>query len=350
VTWKDFLKPPQEIPKWKIAVAGLVAGAVSLPVIYWCLIVRPICSFTDFRTRFFVDIPQGQRFNYGGSTSWIPIANPVHSSIKKALPQFDLRYLPPTLYGGSGWGIEELLKGNLAFSQSSRPPVDEERQKALAQGFPLDPVAVGIDAIAVAVNPNLSIPGLTKAQLKGIYTGQIRNWQQVGGPNLAITPYSRRLEESGTVQYFFVDVLERKPLNPQVVKFVDSTTNGLKQVVTNPGGIYFASAPEVVPICSVRSLPLGLQQGNFIPPYQDPPVPPKSCGNPKRNEINFQAFEKGDYPVTRNLFVIIKDFPGENNPEEKAGRAYANLMLTGKGQAMVKKAGFVPIRPACPSR
>ncbi|QFS45367.1 hypothetical protein GXM_02844 [Nostoc sphaeroides CCNUC1] len=36
--------------------------------------------------------------------------------------------------------------------------------------------------------------------------------------------------------------------------------------------------------------------------------------------------------------------------DEKAGRAYANLMLTGKGQAIIQKAGFIPIGYACPLR
>jgi len=36
--------------------------------------------------------------------------------------------------------------------------------------------------MAIAVNPNLNIPGLTVAQLKDIYTGKLTNWNQVGGP------------------------------------------------------------------------------------------------------------------------------------------------------------------------
>ncbi|MEC4816264.1 MAG: substrate-binding domain-containing protein [Scytonema sp. PMC 1069.18] len=325
-----------------------MVSAVSLSIIYWWLFVRPICSFTDFRTKFFIDIPQEQIFAYGGSTSWIPIVSPVGSAIK-ALPEFDLRYITPLPSGGSGWGIGELLQGRLAFSLSSRLPTDEERQKVLAQGFALDSVAVGIDAIVVAVNPNLNIPGLTIAQLRDIYTGKISNWNQVGGPNLPITPYSRRLEESDTVQYFFVNVLENISFNPQVVQFIDNTTVGVQQVIKNPGGIYFGSASAIVPQCSIRSLPLGLEPGNFIAPYKGFYKGLPQCLR-ERNEINLDAIEKGDYPLTRILFVIIKNFPDDNNPEEKAGRAYANLMLTGEGQAIVEKAGFAPISRACPSR
>jgi len=49
---------------------------------------------------------------------------------------------------------------------------------------------IAIDGLAVAVNPNLNISGLTIDQLKSIYTGKTTNWKQLGGPNVTIA-YSR---------------------------------------------------------------------------------------------------------------------------------------------------------------
>jgi len=42
------------------------------------------------------------------------------------------------------------------------------------------------DGLAVAVNPNLNISGLTIDQVKSIYTGKTTNWKQLGGPDIAI--------------------------------------------------------------------------------------------------------------------------------------------------------------------
>ena len=42
--------------------------------------------------------------------------------------------------------------------------------------------------------------------------------------------------------------------------------------------------------------------------------------------------------------IIFKDYPEENNIDEKAGLAYANLLLTDEGQNLIEKAGFVRIR------
>ena len=206
------------------------------------------------------------------------------------------------------------------------------------------------------MNPQINVPGLTVNQLKDIYTGKIRNWQQVGGPNLAIIPYSRSAEDSGTVKFFVNSVLAGQPLSAKVIKLVNSTTVGLGKIATNPGGIYYASAPEVVPQCSVRPLPLGLQAGNFISPYQKPFIALQSCHS-QRNKVNLKAFEKGfgdgQYPLTRYVSIIVKDFDGGNDIEEQAGKAYANLLLTDEGQRLIEKVGFVPIRStnkACPTR
>ncbi|MFM7354496.1 MAG: phosphate ABC transporter substrate-binding protein, partial [Microcystis aeruginosa] len=61
----------------------------------------------------------------------------------------------------------------------------------------------------------------------------------------------------------------------------------------------------------------------------------------KRNQLNELAFQKGEYPITRRLFVIIKQ---NGQLDEQAGEAYANLLLTDQGQELIKKAGFVPLR------
>ncbi len=93
-----------------------------------------------------------------------------------------------------------LLDHQMAFSQSSRSIKDEEYQKVQERGFTLKEIPVAIDGIAIAVHPDLNIPGLTLAQIKDISTGKVTNWEQMDDPNLPITPYSRLLKEGGTTK------------------------------------------------------------------------------------------------------------------------------------------------------
>jgi len=285
------------------------------------------------------NVPSGL-FSYGGSTTWAPIRKEVDSEIQKLWPKFQLRYTDPTTGSpGSVTGLKMLLDNQLAFAQSSRTIKDEEYQKAQQRGFTLKEIPVAIDGIAIAVNPHLNIPGLTLAQLKNIYTGKLTNWQQVNGPNLPITPYSRRLEDGGTIEFFDENVLAGEKFGDNV-KFIPTTTQALRELAKNPGGIYYASAPEVVGQCGVKPLPLGRKSEQLVTPYKEPFIPLQNCPQ-QRNQINATAFQTGDYPITRRLFVIVKQ---NGQADQQAGETYANLLLTERGQKLITQAGFVRIR------
>lgn len=285
------------------------------------------------------NVPSGL-FNYGGSTSWAPVRGQVDPVIQQTWPAFQLRYTNPTTgTPGSAAGIRMLLDGQISIAQSSRPLEDEEYQRAQQRGYTLNSIPVALEGIAIAVHPSLTVPGITLEQLRGIYMGQITNWRQVGGPDLAILPYTRRIEDGGTVEFFINNVLGGQAFAPSVQR-IATTTEALRAVGNNPGGIYYASAPEIVGQCTTKPLPLGTRPDNFVPPYQEPLVPASQCPA-QRNQINVAAIRKGDYPITRSLFVVVKQ---DGQLDQRAGEAYANLLLTEQGQSLLEQAGFVRIR------
>ncbi|KAB8330626.1 PstS family phosphate ABC transporter substrate-binding protein [Scytonema tolypothrichoides VB-61278] len=289
------------------------------------------------------DIPVGS-FKYGGSTAWAPIRQLIDSQIQNAHPELQLNYVKPTNGSpGSGSGIRMLLDGQLDFAQSSRPLTVEESTTAKERGFTLDQRQVGIDGIAVVVNPSLTLPGLTIDQLQQIYHGEITNWKQVDGPDLPITPFAQRPEDADTLM-FVNNKSSNKDLKNQAfssnVQYVHSTTQAVRRLSKTPGGLYYASARTLVPQCSVRLLPLGQTPTKFIPPYREPKVPTEECLH-KRNQLNTEAIKNGSYPLTTNLFVIIKH---NNSREQRAGVAYAKLLLTEQGQEAIEQAGFIKVR------
>lgn len=284
------------------------------------------------------DVPP-ESFNYGGSTAWAFIRQLVDSQIQSARPELQLRYVDPVNSSpGSTSGIRMLLDGQLDFAQSSRPLTDAERAIAKQRGFTLEEKQVGLDGIAVVVNPSLQVPGLTIQQLQQIYLGQITNWKQVGGPNLPITAFSQRPENADTTIFSTKSDLDKQALNSNV-EYVYSTTEAVRQVSKTPGGVYYASARAVVPQCSVKPLPLGRTAEQLISPYREPLVQPEQCPR-QRNRVNTEAIKSGNYPITTSLFVIIKQNKGQ---EQKAGEAYANLLLTDQGQKALEQAGFLGV-------
>ncbi len=342
---KSLHKPPRNIKTSLLAgLVGVVVGcALSLPVIN--LVYLPSRSQS-------AEKPEESRLNsvtapsgtwlYGGSTTWAPIRGLVDKKIKRNLPKFNLYYAQhPTLPPGSGTGIKMLLDGQLSFAQSSRPVLNSEYNTAASRGVKLKQVPVAIDGIAVAVHPKLNIEGLTLEQVRGIYTGQIANWSQVGGPKLKITPYSRPID-SGTTEFFKENILGAKNFAANVV-FVHTTTQALNRVGHRPdeGGIYLASAAEVINQCTVKTLPISRHIGSaFVAPYQSSAAPAQKCSGQHR-QLNLEALQNGEYPITRRLFVIIKQ---NGQVDEQSGEAYASLLLTDEGQKLIKEAGFIPIR------
>ncbi|MBR8829052.1 MAG: substrate-binding domain-containing protein [Gomphosphaeria aponina SAG 52.96 = DSM 107014] len=285
-------------------------------------------DFTD------VAVPTGT-WRYGGSTSTAVFRDTVNSRIKQVLPQFNLSYYDhPTLPPGSGTGIKMLLDNQIAFAESSRPLNQEELAAARNQGFQLRQVAVAIDALGVIVNPSLEVDNLNMQQLKDIYTGKITNWNEVGGPNLEIVPLSRHPDAGGTPEFFQHEILGEEKFSDRVI-WTYNTTQGVQEVSKVPGGIYYGSASEVIPQCQVKPISI-----NFVPSYQGSLVLPENCPQ-QRNQINFEAFKNEQYPLTRRLFVIIKE---DGGLDQQGGEAYYHLLLTDEGQQLIKEAGYIPLR------
>jgi phosphate transport system substrate-binding protein len=89
---------------------------------------------------------------------------------------------------------------------------------------------------AMVVNPDVTIPSLTQEQIVEIYsTGQITNWKQVGGPDLAIVPVVRPAT-SGTRATFRKYVLEGRDQNGRLLSS-DSSQTVLNVVAQTPGAI-----------------------------------------------------------------------------------------------------------------
>lgn len=284
------------------------------------------------------NVPSGL-FYYGGSTTWAIIRKKTEQAIKAEFPQYELHYTNPTTgTPDSGVGIEMLLNNELAFSQTSRSLKVKEYEQAQLKGFTLTEIPVAIDAIAVVVHPDMSVPGLTIKELKKIYSGKITNWRELGGPNLKITPYTKQ-NEGGTVEFFIKNVLQKENFGDNIQK-VKSTTEALRKLTEERGGIYYASAAKIVKQCNVKPLPVARVGDKFVPPYKKPLVEPFECPK-KRNRLNIAAFRSDEYPMTRRLFVVVKK---NGQLEEKAGMTYAKFMLTEEGQQSISDAGFVRIR------
>ncbi len=282
------------------------------------------------------EVPIGT-FNYGGSNIWETIRAKTEPEINAAWPQFRLRYVKhPILGANSSTAIEMILKHQLTIALSSRRLSSEEIQQAKEKNLSIAQIPVAIDGIVFTVNPNLGINSLNVSQLRDIYSGKITNWREVGGPDLAILPYSKSPGASGTASFFQNNILDGNEFGNNI-RIKSNTEEAIQLVARNYGAIFYASAPEIIGQCQTK--PLGLARGDsddFIWPYSQ-----YNCTNNPKERINLEAFQDATYPLTRYLYVTI-----EKNADihTKAGNAYVNLLLSQRGQELIRQAGFVPVR------
>jgi len=88
-------------------------------------------------------------------------------------------------------GIDDLAKGNAQIAMLERRMTKAEAQRVATAGLG-DPLAlgneaiIGASAVVVVVHPSNPVKALTFAQVEGIFSGRIRNWNEVGGPNRRI--------------------------------------------------------------------------------------------------------------------------------------------------------------------
>lgn len=204
---------------------------------------------------------------------------------------------------GSGTGIQEASEGKCDIGNSSRKLKDEEAEK-------LDATVVGLDGIALVVNPTNKLEDITLQDLAKVYSGEITNWKELGGDDKSIVVIGRE-DGSGTRDGFESIVMGDK--EPKYAQELESTGSVINAVATTDGAIGYASLANV-----------------------DETVKALKIGGVEATEENVKS---GAYEVQRPF--ICATLKGSDN---KLVKAYLDFILSEEGQALVLAQGAVPVK------
>ena len=202
---------------------------------------------------------------------------------------------------GSGTGIQEASEGKCDIGNSSRKLKDAEK---------LDATVVGLDGIALVVNPANKLEDITLQDLAKVYSGEITNWKELGGDDKAIVVIGRE-DGSGTRDGFESIVMGDK--EPKYAQELESTGSVINAVATTDGAIGYASLANV-----------------------DETVKALKVGGVEATEENVKS---GTYEVQRPF--ICATLKGYDN---KLVKAYLDFILSEEGQALVLAQGAVPVK------
>lgn len=212
--------------------------------------------------------------------------------------------------GGSGVGIAAFIDGTCDIANASRPMKQEELDLAVTKGRDPRAHTVAMDGMAVIVHPSNSLSGITKEQIKGIYTGKISDWSEVGGSAGQIVVLSRD-SASGTFEAFGELALDKAKVRPDAL--MQASNQAIATTVEKtPGGIGYVGLGFISP--KVKAIPVAGVMATR------------------------ETVLSGKYSLSRPLFMYTD---GEPKGEVKA---YLDFILSPEGQALVEEIGYVGLK------
>jgi phosphate transport system substrate-binding protein len=143
--------------------------------------------------------------------------------------------------GGIKAAFESLSEHVTDIVMAGRKARPSETAVATRKGVQLEERLIGSTAVIVVVNPSLPVTRLTLEQLKKIYTGEIDRWNQVGGPDALIEPYSLPDNPRGTAGWFRTRVLESAEFGSRT-EFLAEPVQLITRVASSPAGIGYTGS------------------------------------------------------------------------------------------------------------
>jgi phosphate transport system substrate-binding protein len=212
--------------------------------------------------------------------------------------------------GGSGVGIASLIEGTCDIADASRAIKDSELDMAVARGVSPKANVVAMDGIAVIVHPSNSIKGLSKQQVKDIFTGKISDWSDIGGSGGKIVVISRD-SASGTFEAFGELALNKEKVRPDAL--MEASNQAVASIV--------AKTPA-----AIGYVGLGYVSGSVKTVTIDGVVPSKETVLMKK------------FPYGRPLFMYTNGTP------KGMVKQFMDFVLSPKGQEIAEEQGYVGLK------
>lgn len=225
--------------------------------------------------------------------------------------------------GGTGTGFAALQNQQTDLCNASRKIRPKEIETCIrAFGRRPTEYRVALDGLSVYVHADNPIEELSIEQIEAIFTGKIRNWNELGGPDAQIILYSRE-NNSGTYEFFKEHVLKGKDFAAHA-QTMPGTAAVLQAVSRARHGIGYGGAAYGV----------GAKHLRIRKTANDPAIEPT-----EENVVN------GSYPISRYLYIYV-------NPALDKGPVadYLKWIRSDAGQAVVKEVGYYPLPPELRSR
>ena len=206
-------------------------------------------------------------------------------------------------FTGSSAGMESLAAGSVDIGNASRELSDSEVSGGAVENV------VAIDGIAVITDGGNSVKEITSEDLKKVYTGEITNWNELGGDDEAIVVIGR--EAGSGTRGAFEELLDIEDACAYAQE-LDSTGTVMANVAATPGAIGYVSLDVLNDTVSVLSI-----------------------DGVAASEENIVA---GTYSLSRPFVMATK---GEISEQSELVQSFFAYIQSEEGQAIIKQVGLI---------
>lgn len=220
---------------------------------------------------------------------------------------------------GSDVIYKELLKGerDLIFALA---PSKKQAEEAEAAGVKYELTPFCMDAFVFFVNAENPVDKLTTEQIRGIYSGKITDWKEVGAPeSTKIIPFQRN-EGSGS-QTTLQKLMGDTPIMPPLK---EDRLGGMGEIINDTANYRNYKAALGF---SFRYYATELLKNDQIKLLSIDGVAP-----------TVENIRNGTYPLVATAYMVTKDSPRPANV-----RRIVDFMLSPEGQKLVEETGYVPV-------
>ncbi|MGC8861322.1 MAG: phosphate ABC transporter substrate-binding protein [Armatimonadota bacterium] len=261
--------------------------------------------------------PKGN-LRIAGSTTVLPLSQVWAEEFMSKYPGTSISVTG----GGSGVGISSLLNGTCDIANASRQAKPKEIATARQRNTKLVETKCAKDGLAIIVHPSNDVKTLTMGQIKDIYSGKVRTWDQVGGGSKGAIVVVGRDSSSGTYGFFQEAVLGggayrkdmlSQPTNAAVAQAVSQSKDSI-------GYVGMAYAWDMAKKHKVKVIYVSRKAGETGLQPTD------------------ETVASGAYPLFRYLYMYTAGNPGG------LAKDFIKFCLSPEGQALVKDTGYLPLK------
>jgi phosphate transport system substrate-binding protein len=242
-----------------------------------------------------------------GSPTFLPVVRPAVAAYRPAR-----RPSAVLLTAGSAEGMRALLAGTCDIAALARQPTPAESRGAEEAGADLRTFRLGYAAAVPVVHRDNPVTVLTVEQLRGIWSGTIRRWSEVGGPDLPIHVVTRAAG-SALSDLWDEGVMRGAPTR------ADATLAAPAAGEPDPLIAFVGRDPAAIGFTGM---------GNMAG------IRPLAVGG---IAATAESLKSGRFPLSRAIYLVL-----DGRTATDTVQGFIDFLLEPEGQSFVRRAGYLP--------